>query len=55
MAPLEVGGLSFGPQQKQQNMAVVVETVLVDTILVGLGEFTTHFRFPSLVVGLGWF
>ena len=34
-------------------MAVVVKTVLVDPILVGIGEFTTHLRIPILVLGLG--
>ena len=31
----------------------VVKTVVVDPILVGIGEFTTHFSLPILVVGLG--
>ena len=33
---------------------LLVKTVLVDPILVGLGEFTTHFRLPILV-GIGMF
>ena len=35
------------------KMAVVVNTVKRDPISVGIGEFTTHFRLPILVVGLG--
>ena len=33
-------------------MAVVVKTLLGYPILVGIGEFSTHFRLPILVVGL---
>ena len=29
---------------ESEDMAVVVKTVLGSTILVGMGEFTTHFR-----------
>ena len=36
-----------------EDLAVVVKTVVVDPILVGIGEFVTHFRLPILVVGLG--
>ena len=31
---------------------LAVKTVVVDPILVGIGEFTTQYRLPILVVGL---
>ena len=53
----QISGFRARVAREGQSLAVltrvVVKTVLVDPILVGIGEFTTHFRLPILVVGLG--
>ena len=42
------------PRRGCRHLAVVVKTVW-DPILVGVGEFATHFRLPILVgIGMIW-
>ena len=50
---MELGGWQGRAKGRDSNGTFSMVKTVLDPTLVGIGEFTTHFRLPILVLGLG--